>query len=223
MLGFTVYYCFKLLFSHFSYTQIESPYQFVFKLLFFGLCINFSYFICEQILSVNNLISGSICEVGQNIFHTEISFNNLILKINNIISIEENSFNIFSIDGLMKGFISISLFSLIISYSLRYIMIKVFILISPFAFLTLTNHSTSWFFKSWIKNFISLLLLQSLISLILLIIFSIDFNSEDIFSKFVYIGGIYALSRANTFIKELIGGISIDVQNNFGNFKSLFK
>ena len=123
----------------------------------------------------------------------------------------------------MKGFISINLFSLIISYSLRYVMIKVFILISPFAFLSLTNHSTSWFFKSWIKNFISLLLLQSLISLILLIIFSINFNSEDIFSKFIYIGGIYSLSRANMYIKELIGGISIDIQNNFGNFKSLFK
>ena len=102
-------------------------------------------------------------------------------------------------------------------------MIKVFILISPFAFLTLTNYSTSWFFKSWIRNFIGLLLLQSLIVFILLIVFSIDYNSTDLFSKFLYIGGIYALSRANTYIRELIGGISTDISNAFGSIKGLLK
>lgn len=102
-------------------------------------------------------------------------------------------------------------------------MIKVFVLISPFAFLTLTNYSTSWFFRSWLRNFIGLLLLQSLIALILLIIFSVDYNSSNLLSKFMYIGGIYALSRANVYIKELIGGISIDVSNAFTSFKNLAK
>ena len=102
-------------------------------------------------------------------------------------------------------------------------MIKVFILISPFAFLTLTNHSTSWFFRSWIRNFIGLLLLQSLISFILLIIFSIDINNTDLFSKFMYIGGIYALTKANTYIREMIGGISTEITNSFSNIKSFIK
>ena len=102
-------------------------------------------------------------------------------------------------------------------------MVKVFVLISPFAFLTLTNYSTSWFFRSWLKNFIGILLLQSLVAFILLIIFSIDYNSSNLLSKFMYIGGIYALTRANVFIKELIGGISIDVSNAFSNIKSFIK
>lgn len=126
-------------------------------------------------------------------------------------------------DGIIKGFISFGLFNLVFSYALRYIMVKVFVLISPFAFLTLTNYSTSWFFRSWLKNFIGILLLQSLIAFILLIIFSIDYNSSNLLSKFMYIGGIYALTRANVFIKELIGGISIDVSNAFSNFKILLK
>lgn len=188
LIGFSLYYCFKLLFSHLSYLELEKPYQFIFKLLIFGVCMNCSYFICEKILSINYLISSSICEVGKNIFHKDISFSNLILELNSIISIEQTSFNIFSVDGLIKSFISLGLFNLVFSYSLRYILLKVFILITPFAILTLINRSTSWFFKTWLRTFLGFLLLQSFVSIILLVIFSLNFSSQDLFSKFLYIG-----------------------------------
>ena len=174
LVGFCVYYCFKLLFSHFSYIELEKPHEFIFKLLIYGICINYSYFICEKLL--------------------------------------------FSIDGLLKSFISIGLFNLIFSYSLRYILIKVFVLITPFSILTLINKSTSWFFKTWFRSLISLLLLQSFVSIILLIIFSINFNNKDIFSKFLYLGGIYTLSKSNNYIRELIGGISTNISSNINNF-----
>ena len=115
LFGFSLYYCFKLLFSHFTYVEIEKPYQFIFKLLIFGICINFSYFIVEKILYINYLISSSICEIGKNIFNINISFSNLILELNSIISIEQSSFNIFSVDGLIKSFISLGLFNLVFS------------------------------------------------------------------------------------------------------------
>lgn len=223
LVGFSLYYGFKLLFSHFSYLELERPYQFVFKLLIFGICINSSYFICKQIIYINSLICSSICQIGEHAFNTDISFSNLILVLNSIISIEENSFNIFSVDGLIKSFISLGLFNLVFSYSLRYILIKVFILISPFAFLTLINRSTSWFFKTWLRSFLSLLLLQCFVSFILLIIFSLNFNSQDLFSKFMYIGGIYALTKANIYVKELIGGISTDVSANLNSIKTNLK
>lgn len=223
LIGFSLYYCFKLLFSHFSYLELEKPYQFIFKLLIFGICMNSSYFICEKILSINYLISSSICEVGKNIFGMEISFSNLILKLNSIISIEQTSFNIFSVEGFIKSFISFGLFNLVFSYSLRYILLKVFLLITPFAFLTLINHSTSWFFKTWLRTILGLLLLQSFSSIILLVIFSLNFNSKDLFSKFLYIGGIYALSKSNSYVKELIGGISTDISANFSNFQGKLK
>lgn len=223
LFGFAIYYAIKLLYSHFSFAEIERPHQFIFKFLIFSICINSSYFICEQILNINYLISGSIQEIGKNVFNTELSFNNLVLNLNSIVSIEGQSFNIFSVDGIIKGLISFSLFNLVFSYSLRYIMVKVFVLISPFAFLTLTTHSTSWFFKSWFRNFLGLLLMQNLIAIILLIVFSIDFNSTDLFSKFMYIGGIYALTRVNTYIKEMVGGISTEISASIGNLKSLIK
>lgn len=223
LFGFSLYYCFRLLFSHLSYVELEKPYHFIFKLLIFGICINSSYFICEKIVTLNSLISSSICEVGKNVFHMNISFSSLILELNSIISVEQTSFNIFSVDGLIKSFISFGLFNLVFSYSLRYILLKVFILITPFAFLTLINHSTSWFFKTWFRTFLGLLLLQSFASIILLVIFSLDFSSTDLFSKFLYIGGIYALSKANSYLKDLIGGISTDVSVNFSGMQNRFK
>ena len=214
LVGFSLYYAIRLIYSYYMNLQIERPYQFIFKLLIFGIVMNCSYFICNQFIQINSFISDAIRTVGSNIFGYDISFSELINKLN-YLSIKENEFNIFSFDGLIKSFISISLFNLIFSYSLRYIMVKVFILITPFAILSLINESTSWFFKTWLRTVLSLLFQQSLVAIILLIIFSFNFSSNDIISQLMCIGGIYALVRANSYIRSLIGGISTDVSNNF--------
>lgn len=220
LVGFSLYYAIRLIYSYYMNLQIERPYQFIFKLLIFGIVMNCSYFICNQFIQINSFISDAIRTVGSNIFGHDISFSELINKLN-YLSIKENEFNIFSFDGLIKSFISISLFNLIFSYSLRYIMVKVFILITPFAILSLINESTSWFFKTWLRTVLSLLFQQSLVSIILLIIFSFNFSSNNIISQLMCIGGIYALVRANSYIRSLIGGISTDVSNNF-NISSKF-
>lgn len=214
LVGFSLYYAIRLIYSYYMNLQIERPYQFIFKLLIFGIVMNCSYFICNQFIQINSFISDAIRTVGSNIFGHDISFSELINKLN-YLSIKEKEFNIFSFDGLIKSFISISLFNLIFSYSLRYIMVKVFILITPFAILSLINESTSWFFKTWLRTVLSLLFQQSLVAIILLIIFSFNFSSNNIISQLMCIGGIYALVRANSYIRSLIGGISTDVSNNF--------
>ena len=220
LVGFSLYYAIRLIYSYYMNLQIERPYQFIFKLLIFGIVMNCSYFICNQFIQINSFISDAIRTVGSNIFGHDISFSELINKLN-YLSIKEKEFNIFSFDGLIKSFISISLFNLIFSYSLRYIMVKVFILITPFAILSLINESTSWFFKTWLRTALSLLFQQSLVAIILLIIFSFNFSSNNIISQLMCIGGIYALVRANSYIRSLIGGISTDVSNNF-NISSKF-
>ncbi len=222
LLAFIIYYCSKLLFSHLTYMKIESPYQFIFRLLIFAIFMNCSYFICEQIVSINYIISSSIQSIGSSISGHETTFQALVAELNSIIGIESTSFNIFSLDGIIKSFISFGLLQLVFSYALRYIMIKVFILISPFAILSLVHISTNWFFKTWFKAFIGLLLLQSFISIILLVIFSTNFNTEDLFSKLLYIGGIYALTKANTYMQYLIGGISTDVSQFFSQIRNNF-
>ena len=222
LLGFILYYSFRYLMSHITYHRVDSPFSFIIKLVVFGICMNFSFFIVQIILDLNSNISLAIRELGFNLFNKEISFSQLISTINTNMAVDTNSLNIFSVDGLIKSVLSVSLLSLVFSYSLRYIMIKVFVLLAPFAFLSLSLNSTSCFFKSWLKNLFSLLFIQIIVSLVLLILFSLDYSSTNLFNKFIYVGGIYALIRANSFVREFIGGVSTNISQSvksFSNFK----
>ncbi len=214
LLGFILYYGFKYLMSHITYNRVDSPFSFILKVVLFGICMNFSFFIIEIILDLNSYISLAIRELGKNLFNKEICFSELINTINANIAVDTSSLNIFSVDGLIKSTLSISLLSLVFSYSLRYIMVKVFVLLAPFAFISLSLETTSWFFKSWLKNLFSLLFIQIIVSLVLLILFSLDYSATNLFNKFVYVGGIYALIRANTFVRQFIGGISTNVSQS---------
>lgn len=214
LLAVCLYYCFKLVYSHFTGIQIERPYQFVFKLLIFGIFINCSYFICEMFIYFTSLISDAIRSIGSNILGEEISFSSLISSLNSVVTVDSTSLNVFSLDGILQSLISISFINLLFTYSLRFIMVKVLILIMPFALLTLINSSTAWFFKAWLKIFLSLLFIQPFISITLLIVFALDFTGTDIMSKVLCIGAIYALIRANTYVQHFIGGISTNISQN---------
>lgn len=216
--GFILYYAINYLISHLTYSKIDTPKQFVFKAIIFIAIMNSSLWICEQIINIIFVITSCISELGASLFGTPITFSNFIDKINYNIYSSGDSLNIFSFDGIIKSFTSLGLINLIFTYSLRYIMIQIFILISPFAFLSLIINSSEWFFRAWIKTFISLLLVQVLISFILLLSFSIEITNNGIFSKILYIGIIYALTRANNYIKEIFGGISTTVSTGISNF-----
>ncbi len=218
LLGFILYYSIRLLMSHITYHQVERPFSFIIKLIVFGIFMNYSFSIVQIILDLTANITLSIQDLGKNIFNSSISFSELINKINTYVTIENSSIDIFSIDGFIRGTLSLSLLNLIFSYSFRYIMVKIFILLSPFAFLSLCLDSTSWFFKTWLKNLFSLLFIQIIVYLVLLIVFSIDFSSSNILNKFIYIGGMYALIKANSFVREFIGGISTNISQTVQNF-----
>ena len=209
--------------SNFTYTQAENPGQFVLKLIIFGICMNSSYFLIGQFIDIMSNISLAIRDLGTDLFNKNICFAELITSINTSMAINTTSINVFSIDGLIKGTLTVSLFGLVFSYSLRYIMVKIFILISPFAFLSLAQNSTAWFFKAWVKNFFSLLFIQVIVAIVLLILFSMDYSSDNLFTKFLYIGGIYALIRVNSLVREFIGGVSTNVSANVSNFLRMGK
>ena len=213
-----IYYAIRYSYSVFTGNNVEKPTQFIFKMIIIGIFINSSFFLCEQILNINYLISGSIQDIGKSITNKDITFSCLIQNLNSVISIGENSFDLFSFDGIIKGFISVGLLNILFSYSLRYIIIQVFVLTTPLAMLSLINSSSYWIFKSWSKAFFSLLLLQSFVSLILIIMLSLDTSN-----KLLLIGSIYALIRANTFIREILGGVSIDVSSNISSIIASFK
>ena len=220
LFGCLLYYSLKYLFSHFTYKQVERPSQFIFKAIILGICVNFSYFFTEEFLNFISNISLAIRGIGENLFHKNICFSELILEINNNMSLSSSTLDIFSLDGLLKASLSLSLLNLVFTYSFRYIMIKLFILLTPFAILSLILENTSWFFKAWIRNLFSLLFIQIIVSIVLLLLFAMDYSSNDLMTKFIYIGAIYALIQSNSFVREFIGGVSTTFSQNVEN---LFK
>ena len=218
LFGFILYYSIKYLFSHFNYNQIEKPSQFIFKIIIFGICINFSYFFIKEILSFTSNITLAIRGIGEDLFNKNICFSELILEINKSIGISFSSLDVFSLDGIIKISLSSSLLSLVFTYAFRYIMVKIFILLTPVAFLSLILQNTSWFFKSWTRNLFSLLFIQIIVSLVLLILFSMDYSSRNLITKFIYIGAIYTLIKANSFSREFLGGVSTTISQNVNNF-----
>ena len=221
LLGFCIYYGFKLLLSYITFSEIQKPNQFIFKLFLCALSANFSLFIVQIIINLASNLSLAIREVGEIVFNKNICLATFIQEINSVVYIQNSTLDLFTVTGLSKSLISIGLLSLAISYALRYIMIKVFIFLSPFAFISLINNSTSWIFKSWLKLFISMLILQIIVPIILLIAFSIDYNSTDIFSRLIYIGTVYALIKSNSYVREFMGGLSTDVNIGLSSFKNL--
>ena len=129
------------------------------------------------------------------------------------------SINVFSLDGIIKGTVTVSLLNLVFSYSLRYVMVKILILLAPFAFLSLTMENTAHFFKSWYRNLFSLLFVQIMVAIVLLLLFSMDYSKANLLNKFIYLGGIYALIRANSIVRELFGGMSTAVQSGISRLK----
>lgn len=218
LFGFILYYSIKYLLSHFTFNSTEKPSQFIFKCIIFGICINFSYFIIEILLNIFSNITLAIRGIGEDLFNKNICFAELIIEINNSISIENSSIDIFSLDGLIKTSLTMSLLNLVFTYSFRYVMIKIFILLTPFAILSLILNSTTWFFKSWIRNIFSLLFIQIIVSLVLLILFSMDFSSNNLMTKFIYVGAIYALIKSNSFVRDFVGGVSTTFTQNVENF-----
>ena len=221
LIGYILYYSVKYLFSNFTFSKIENPIQFIFKLVIFGIAMNSSFYILQQILDINFNICSAIRSIGEDLFRQSISFSKLIENINSNLKIVEDNINVFSVDGIIKGTTTISLVNLVTVYAIRYVTVKLLILISPFAILSLCLENTSYFFKLWFRNLFSILFIQIIVALILLILFSVDYNSNDLMTKFIYIGGIYCLLKANTFVREFMmgTGISTNVQNNIGLMK----
>lgn len=222
ILAYLLYYCVKLFLAYYSGTQVQRPYQFIFKLILCAIIMNSSYFICEQLINITDLITQALQEIGSNFTSKTISFKTLVTELNSVISISGTSLDIFSLTGIIKSFCSIGLISLMFSYAIRLIMVKVFIILAPFAILSCSINSFSWFFRSWFRSFFSLLFMQFFITIILIVTLSLDFSS-NLISKFLYVGSIYALTKSNTYIRSLIGGISTEINTNLSTLKSFLK
>ena len=221
--AFILYYAIKRFTAFYTGSEIESASKFFVRAIVIGIIVSYSFAICSGILEFTNGITEFICLLGKSIFHQQISFASLVEKLYSTSS--NGKFNIFSFNGIITSMISISSFSLILSFSARYIFAKVLVLLSPFSFLCLINKCSFGIFRCWLKCLFSLLLIQIVMSLILLLSFALmKEGTTTIFNQILLIGTTISLMKSSQFVKEFINntGISTDFSAGVSGIKSLF-
>lgn len=212
---FVIYYAFKQLISIYNGNKIESIYMFIIRIIIVCILVNFSYYICKEILEAFSKLSETIDVYAYDVINKQVTFENLK---NNIISIEGIlNDDLISLNGIIKGIISFGSISILINFSIRYVTIIFFIVISPFMFVCLASNLTSGIFYMWVKIMFINLCVQIFIKLLIFIPLAYK-NQADIMYKIILVGVISLIYKFNTFIKELLAKIS-----NENNIKHIFK
>lgn len=223
LFGFLLYYAISYLFSFLTCSHFQKPISFISRLFFSALLIHFSLPICEKVLDFFYLISSILRTLGSYIFPFELSFSILYDKISKLFFSDLTvPFKFFSFDGILKSFLSFGFVNLLFTYSVRFIFIKILVLLSPIAFLSLCLDQSTWIFKVWLKNFVSQLFTQIVICVILLVIYSLDTFSNPTIVKLLYIASVVCLMRASSFVKDFSSGFTSDVSSSFSSIKNMF-
>lgn len=219
LFAFILYYAVRLMLSTYSGQAVESPYQFLLRAILIAIFMNFSLTLSMYLVDAVSAVTTFVRDLGENIFGAELSFAHLMNTFSN------QNLNVFSLQGILSGVMSMSSFTLIINFALRYILIKVLILLSPFAILCLLNQTTVGLFKSWYKCFLTLLLLQVFIALVLLFPYAIMKGTvASPLKELLLVGSILTLLKSNEYVKELMGGLGIssNFQAGIAGIKSMF-
>lgn len=205
ILFYSCYYIFSIIISMYNGMTKENISHFILKLVVVVLIVNNSYYICNQILTFNELFNQSFSEFSNNIIGKEPNFSNLQKEVTNLEEILKND-NL-TLEGIIKSLISFSSFSLIIVFSIRYVTIIFLIIISPITLMCMFSNVTRGITKTWGKVLFINLIIEIFIKLIILI--PLAYKKEDIIYKVILLGSIYVLLRINNFVKEFVAQISL--------------
>lgn len=223
LFGVLIYYAISYLFSFLTCNNFQKPIQFLTKFFFSAILIHFSSSICEYIIYFFDLLTDILRDLGVILFSIQLSFSLIYERISTLfLSDLSGAFSLFSFDGVLKSLISFGFINLLFTYSVRFIFIKILILMSPFAFLSIALDQSKWIFKIWIKNFIGQLFAQLFICIILLIIFSFHNTFNLTVTKLLYVASLICLIKASSFVKDFTSGFTSDITTNINNIKNNF-
>ncbi len=201
----TLYYMFQLILSLYNGNKTENVYIFIIKIICVTVLANNSYYICEQIISLIEYLTDAISEITNQVSGKDVNFINLK---ETIISIDDfMKDDLLTVNGLIKGIISFGAVSVLINFSIRYVKIIFLIIISPLALICFSSHITNELGNTWIKMFISSLLLQIIVKIILFIPLSYkDINS--LMYKIILVGSIQLIYNINNISSQLFNKFS---------------
>lgn len=206
---FIIFYLITYMISLYSGNKQENIFKFVFKLTIFLILSSSSIFLVETVLDLNNMLTEVILNIGEDITKKEIAFESLKECITDVEKHMSN--DAVSIDGIIKGVVSVGASSMLITLLVRYVTIIVLIILSPIAIMLAANSSTYSLFLAWLRTFLINVLTQNLIAIILIIPLSFK-NTDEIMYKVVLAGSMYLLCRITNFAREIInisGGANV--------------
>lgn len=198
---FIVFYLITYMLSMYNGYKQENIFKFVFKLAVFLILSSSSMYIVETVLDINNMFTEVILSIGKDVAKTEVSFEGLKECITDVEKHMSN--DAVSVDGIIKGVVSLGASSILITLSIRYVTAIVLVLLSPIAIMFAASNNTYSLFLAWLKAFLINILTQNIIAVILIIPLSIKETGELMY-KIVLVGSIYLLYKINTFTRELI-------------------
>ena len=99
LIGFLLYYAGKYMLTNFTYENIENPFQFIFKCIIFGICMNSSFFIIEGGIFMIKRIANVLKKVVV-AFLMLYAFNLLVSSISIYIPINLITVGVISILGI---------------------------------------------------------------------------------------------------------------------------
>ena len=216
ILFYVIYFIISKMISVYNGNKSDSVYVFVIKLVVVSVLVNSSYWICKEIINLNSLFTDCIEQFMKDITGKVVNFESLkenILELNDILKND-----MLSLDGVIKGVISFGSISILINFAIRYVNIIFLVIISPFAFVSLSSDLTLGIFKTWIKTLVVSLMTQVILKFIILIpMLYKDVN--NMMYKVILVGSIYIIYKINNFTKELFVKITSDMPkiNIFNN------
>ena len=218
ILFYVIYFVFLKLISIYNGNKSQSIYMFVIKLIIVTVMVNFSYYICREIVNMIGLLTDCVDGGLYDLLGKKVSFVSLkenIVKIDDIINSD-----LLSLNGIIKGIISFGSISILINFAIRYVTIIFLFIISPFAFICLSNELTIGIFRTWFKTLFVSLMTQIIVKFIIFIpLLYKDINSMTY--KIILVGSIYIIYKINGFTKEIFMKISSNNQiNNIFNRKN---
>lgn len=205
MMFYIIYYILTKLISIYNGSQSESVFSFIIKLLVISLLISNSYYLCNLLLEICELLTNCISQFIEEISGKEATFENLKETIINIKDFMKS--DILSVNGLIKGILSFGIINILISFSIRYVKVIFLILVSPFMFVFLASDLTKGIFNSWIKQLVINLSLQIVVKLVILIPLLYK-DVDSIMFKIILLGTIYILYRINDLVSTLFQSIT---------------
>lgn len=192
--SFFIFYFIKLLLYLYSENGIESLYFFIIKVILVVILSSNSYYICKKTIYLNYLFTDIVSNFLEDVSDVEINYNYIKEEKNTLQEILNFDDKV-NIEGVIEVIISFFIINMIIFLSIRYVIIILVILISPFSFLMILSKNTENLFYIWLKTFLNSLLIQ-VINKILLYIIIISKDNKEMFS-IIIIGTFFIMYKLN--------------------------